>query len=48
MTAVLSRPAGPLGLHVFVSNFAAKAANLTQALSAGRLRAIQGVALAAA
>jgi sarcosine/dimethylglycine N-methyltransferase len=48
MAAVLSQPAGPLGLHAFVSNFAAKAANLTQALSAGRLRAIQGVALAAA
>ena len=31
-----------------MSNFAAKAANLTQALSADRLRAIQGVALAAA
>jgi SAM-dependent methyltransferase len=46
MAAVLSRPAGPLGLHAFVSNFAAKAANLTRALSAGRLRAIQGVALA--
>ncbi len=48
MTAVLSRPAGPLGLHTFVSDFAAKAANLTRALSTGRLRAIQGVALAAA
>jgi len=32
----------------FVSNFAAKAANLTRALSAGRLRVIQGIALAAA
>ena len=48
MSAVLSRPAGPLGLHAFVSNFAAKAANLTRALSAGRLRVIQGIALAAA
>lgn len=48
MAAVLSRPAGQLGLHAFVSNFAAKAANLTRALSAGRLRTIQGVALAAA
>ena len=48
MTAVVSRPAGPLGLHTFVSNFAAKAANLTQALSAGRVRAIQGIAVAAA
>ena len=48
MAAVLSRPAGPLGLHAFVSNFAAKAANLTRALSGGQLRVIQGVALAAA
>jgi sarcosine/dimethylglycine N-methyltransferase len=48
MAAVLSRPAGPLGLHAFVSNFAAKGANLTRALSAGQLRTIQGIALAAA
>jgi len=47
MTALLPRPAGPLGLHAFVENFAVKAANLTQALSAGRLRVIQGVARAA-
>ena len=47
MEAVLSRPAGPLGLHAFVDNFAAKAANLTQGLSSGRLRAIQGIARAA-
>jgi sarcosine/dimethylglycine N-methyltransferase len=47
MTAVVSRPAGPLGLHTFVSDFAAKATNLTRALSTGRVRAIQGVALAA-
>ena len=47
MDAVLSRPAGPLGLHAFVDNFAAKAANLTQGLSSGRLRAIQGIARAA-
>jgi SAM-dependent methyltransferase len=44
MQAVLARPAGPLGLHAFVANFAAKAANLTQALASGRLRAIQAVA----
>ena len=31
-----------------LGNFAVKAANLTRALSGGRLRAIQGVALAAA
>jgi sarcosine/dimethylglycine N-methyltransferase len=48
MAALLSQPAGPLGLHAFVSNFATKAANLTQALSAGRLRTIQGAAVAAA
>jgi sarcosine/dimethylglycine N-methyltransferase len=47
MEAVLSRPAGPLGLHAFVDNFAAKAANLTRGLSSGRLRAIQGIAQAA-
>jgi len=47
MEALLSRPAGPLGLHAFVDNFAAKAANLTQGLSSGRLRAIQGLARAA-
>lgn len=46
MQAVIARPAGPLGLHNFVANFAAKAANLTAALSAGRVRAIQAVALA--
>jgi SAM-dependent methyltransferase len=46
MQAVISRPAGPLGLHNFVANFATKAANLTAALSAGRVRTIQAVALA--
>ena len=47
MRAFLSLPANPLGLHAFVGNFAAKAANLTQGLSSGRLRAIQGIARAA-
>jgi sarcosine/dimethylglycine N-methyltransferase len=46
MRAVLSRPPAPLGLHAFVPGFAAKAANLTQGLASGRLRAIQAVALA--
>ena len=46
MQAFLSLPASPLGLHAFVGNFAAKAANLTQGLSSGRLRAIQGIARA--
>jgi SAM-dependent methyltransferase len=49
MRAVLSDRAfarAPLGLHAFVPGFAAKAANLTQGLASGRLRAIQAVALA--
>jgi SAM-dependent methyltransferase len=46
MRAVLSRPPAPLGLHAFVPGLAAKAANLTQGLASGRLRAIQAVALA--
>ena len=36
----------PLGLHAFVPGFAAKAANLTEGLAAGRLRVIQAVAVA--
>jgi hypothetical protein len=44
MENFLSVPPGPLGLHNFVDNFAAKAANLARGLSGGRLRAIQGVA----
>jgi SAM-dependent methyltransferase len=46
MQAVVSRPPAPLGLHAFVKDFAAKAGNLTRALANGRLRVIQGVALA--
>lgn len=46
MQAVISRPPEPLGLQVFVPDFAAKAANLTRGLASGRLRAIQGVARA--
>lgn len=46
MQAVLSRPAAPLGLHAFVPDFAAKAANLTRGLASGHLRLIQAVALA--
>jgi ubiquinone/menaquinone biosynthesis C-methylase UbiE len=45
MRAVLSQPPAPLGLHAFVPDFAAKAANLTTALSDGRLRVIQAVAV---
>jgi ubiquinone/menaquinone biosynthesis C-methylase UbiE len=47
MRAVLARPAGPLGLHAFVPDFAAKAGNLTAALASGRLRVIQAIAVAA-
>jgi SAM-dependent methyltransferase len=47
MQAVLARPPALLGLHAFVPDFTAKAANLTEALAAGRLRAIQAVAHAA-
>jgi sarcosine/dimethylglycine N-methyltransferase len=46
MQAVLAQPAGPLGLHAFVTDFTRKAENLTRALADGRLRAIQGVARA--
>jgi len=46
MRAVLSRPPAALGLDAFVPDFAVKAANLTQGLAAGHLRAIQAVALA--
>jgi sarcosine/dimethylglycine N-methyltransferase len=44
MQLVLSMPPDPLGLHAFVTDFAEKANNLTQALADGRLRAIQGIA----
>jgi SAM-dependent methyltransferase len=46
MQAMLARPANPLGLHAFVTDFARKAENLTRALADGRLRAIQGIARA--
>jgi len=48
MEAFLSQPPAPLGLHAFVPDFAAKAANFTRALASGRLRLIQAVALAVA
>ncbi|ORV90239.1 SAM-dependent methyltransferase [Mycobacterium interjectum] len=44
MRAVLAQPANPLGLHAFVTDFQRKAENLTNALTDGRLRAVQGVA----
>ncbi|OBH76514.1 SAM-dependent methyltransferase [Mycobacterium scrofulaceum] len=43
MQAILAQPPNPLGLHAFVTDFDRKAANLTQALADGRLRAIQAV-----
>jgi SAM-dependent methyltransferase len=46
MKTMLTLPSNPLGLHAFVNDFAQKARNLTHALADGRLRAIQGVALA--
>jgi hypothetical protein len=46
MEDLLAFPPGPLGLHVFIDNFAEKAENLTRGLSNGRLRVLQGVAAA--
>ena len=46
MQTFLTLPANPLGLHAFVTDFTAKATNLTAALTDGRLRVIQGVARA--
>jgi sarcosine/dimethylglycine N-methyltransferase len=46
MQTLLTLPPNPLGLHAFVPDFAAKAQNLTQGLTDGRLRAIQGIARA--
>jgi sarcosine/dimethylglycine N-methyltransferase len=48
MEAYIGVPPGPLSLHAFVPDFAVKAANLTRALTSGRLRMIQGIAQAAA
>lgn len=46
MQTILTLPPSPLGLHAFVPDFAQKAANLTAALTDGRLRTIQGLARA--
>jgi SAM-dependent methyltransferase len=46
MQALFSQPPAPLGLDAFVPDFATKVANLIQALSSGRLRVIQAVAVA--
>jgi sarcosine/dimethylglycine N-methyltransferase len=48
MESFLSAPPGPLGLHLFVENFADKARNLTEGLSSGNLAVIRGIARAAA
>ena len=44
MRMVLTMPPDPLGLHVFVPNFAEKADNLVGALADGRLRVVRGIA----
>jgi len=46
MRSFLESPPQPLGLHAFIPDFAAKAGNLAAGLAGGRLRVIQGVALA--
>lgn len=43
MQALLAQPPQPLGLHAFVADFDRKVRNLTEALTDGRLRAIQAV-----
>jgi sarcosine/dimethylglycine N-methyltransferase len=45
MAAVFSQPPSPLGLHVFVPDFATKAANLGRGFSAGCLQVIQALAV---
>lgn len=47
MAAVLSAPPGPLGLQVFVPDFATKVANLVRGLQEGWLRAVQVCAIRA-
>jgi SAM-dependent methyltransferase len=47
MERFLSAPPGPLGLHLFVENFADKAKNLTDGLASGSLQVIQATARAA-
>ena len=47
MEELFSMPPASLGLHNFVENFASKARNLIRALGTGRLRVLQGLALAA-
>jgi SAM-dependent methyltransferase len=47
MRQLFAREPPPLGLHVFVEDFPAKAANLVRNLAEGRARLIQAVSLAA-
>ncbi|TDW98697.1 class I SAM-dependent methyltransferase [Kribbella sp. VKM Ac-2566] len=44
MRTIQSQPPGPLGLHAFVPDFRERVDNLVDALSDGRLKAIQAVA----
>jgi hypothetical protein len=43
MRAFLTAPQPPLGLHVFVPDFATKAANLVRSLAEDRARLIRAV-----
>ena len=45
MAGFLSQPQSPLGLQVYVPDFATKAGNLVRGLAEGWLRAIQGLAV---
>ena len=47
MRRLLTAPPAPLGLHVFVEDFATKAGNLLSGLEQGRVRMIQAVLAAA-
>lgn len=47
MRMIQSQPPNPLGLHAFVPTFRERVQHLTEALSDGRVRAIQAVARAA-
>jgi hypothetical protein len=45
MTGFLDQPPGPLGLHVFVADFATKVDNLTRGLDGGGLQVVQALAV---
>lgn len=46
MRAIFAQPPNPLGLQVFVTDFATKVGNLARGLGDGRLRVVQGIATA--